>query len=101
MRNIDLKRYWGAMVLGFTVDHLRMTISVDVFWRSGDNNSPNTARIMFAGVRHFSIDAEIDLHSDLVELVSIEAVRSGDHIEVTGELSNYEFHIICLAIDQQ
>jgi hypothetical protein len=97
MISVDLKKYWGVQLKGLQLDHLRMAITMDLFWTDG--GAPKEARLIFHSVTSCQFQAEKIFESEVVELVSLEAKQAGKCLRISGELSNYEFDIDCTEVE--
>lgn len=99
MISVDLDKYWGVQLKGLQLDHLRMAITMDLFWTDG--GAPKEARLIFHSVTSCQFQAEKIFESEVVELVSLEAEQAGDCLRISGELSNYAFDIDCKEVEEQ
>ena len=98
MISVDLDKYWGVQLKGLQLDHLRMAITMDLFWTDG--GAPKEATLIFHSVTSCQFQAEKIFESEVVELVSLEAEQAGDCLRISGELSNYAFRIDCAEVTE-
>ncbi|WP_139942849.1 hypothetical protein [Fulvimonas soli] len=98
-RSIDFDRYWGVRLSGISFDCNAMSIALDVHWTIGPE--AHIASLRFNGVSRCEFDAGKIFDSEVVELISLsgEKVRGG--WRVVGEMSNYEFVILCASIEEE
>jgi len=94
----DLTKYWGVTARAIELDHHSMSLKFELCWTT--ESKPRQSILTFLGVSKFELVSEKIYGSDIVELVSLEAVADAGGIRVEGELSNYYFSINCESIDE-
>lgn len=95
----DLTKYWGVTVSSIELNHLSMSLKLTLFWTT--DNKPRHATLIFKGMSKLDLVGDKVFESDIVELVSLEAVANAGNIDVQGELSNYYFSVQCKSIDER
>lgn len=96
--SFDFDKYWGVQLSGMRFDSKEMSIAFDVFWTVGSKSKKTALR--FIGVSICELSAEKIFQSEVVELISIEGNRDDGSWRISGELSNYEFRIVCTGISE-
>ena len=89
----DLNKYWGVELKRLQFDCAKMAVLMELSWTS--NADDKRAKLIFSGVTTFNFQGEKLFESEVVELVSLEAKSKGESFLISGELSNYLFHIEC------
>lgn len=97
--SIDLGKYWGVQLHRLHFDPLHMSVVMDLYWTI--DSSMHSAKLAFRGITRCEMKAEKVYESEVVELISLEAKRLGKFWQVIGELSNYEFEIVCVDVEEQ
>ncbi len=95
---IDLERYWGARFRGVAYDCAAMSVVFDLYWTDGSLSFG--ARLLFEGVTKLNFMAEKIYRSEVVELVSLEGRKETNGWRIVGELSNYDFDILCTGVKE-
>lgn len=90
---VDFDRYWGVRLVGIHCDCKTMSVTFDLYWTH--ESVPHEAHLRFEGVSSLEFFAEKIFTSEVVEVVSLEGVKEQTGWKVVGELSNYEFTILC------
>ena len=98
-QSLNLDQYWGAQISGMQFDCQAMCIAMDLYWTI--DATLYKARLRFNGVSKCEFAAEKIFKSEVVELVSLEGEAVSGGLRVVGELSNYEFKIICGSVDEE
>ncbi|MBP1475339.1 hypothetical protein J7I44_13585 [Frateuria sp. MAH-13] len=93
---VDFDRYWGAQLSAIEYDCKSMSMVFVLFWTI--DSRPCCARLQFNGVSRCELAAEKVFESEVVELVSLEGRHADGYWHIAGELSNYEFSIRCVDI---
>ncbi len=96
---VSFDRYWGTRLSRIENDCHAMTVVFELYWTA--DAKPCGARLRFNGVSKFDFTAERLFNSDVVELISLEGEVVNSGLRVMGELSNYEFTIICQSVDEK
>lgn len=94
----DFNRYWGVRLVDVRCDCKTMSLIFDLYWTS--ESVPHKAHLRFEGVSSLEFSADRIFVSEVVELVSLEGVKESTGWKVVGELSNYEFTILCANIKE-
>jgi len=89
----NLDRYWGVVLESLVFDPKQMSAALSLFWT--EDESRHSATLSFLGITRFQLTTERAYASEVVELISLEACQGNGAIEISGELSNYEFTITC------
>lgn len=92
-----MEKYWGVLLRSFQFDPLSMMLRMNLIWTS--EGESRYATLTFNGVCRFELNAEHIFQSEVVELVSVESKFEHGRFEVKGELSNYNFSIVCNEIN--
>lgn len=95
-KKFDLNKYWGVRITESHLDLAEMRLRLELFWTQ--SNAPQTARLIFQGILRCDFNASRVYSSEVVELISLSADRDGANYRVIGELSNYDFEIVCESI---
>lgn len=95
---VDFNQYWGVRVAEIRHDCKAMSLALDLFWT--EDSIPCRARVRFDGVSKCEFAAEKIFESEIVELVSMEGEEVNGGWRVVGELSNYEFTILCARVSE-
>ncbi|WP_250627298.1 hypothetical protein [Pinirhizobacter soli] len=98
MASVNLNNYWGVQLKGLHFDHASMVITIDLFWT--DDGASKEAKLIFHAVTSCRLQAEKVFESEVVELVSLDAKKTGGRLRITGELSNYAFDIDCAEVEE-
>jgi hypothetical protein len=93
---IDFDQYWGVRVSDIRFDCKAMSIVLDMYWTV--NSIAHRARLRFDNVSKFEFSSEKVFDSEVVELISLTGKKVSGRWCVVGEMSNYEFVIICASI---
>lgn len=96
---VDFNKYWGVRLSSIQYDCRAMSIAFDMHWTI--DSAPCNARLRFDGVSRCEFTAEKLFKSEVVELVSLEAEKVNEGWRVVGQLSNYEFMILCSDVEEE
>lgn len=92
----NLNQYWGVRISCIRQDCFAMSVAFDLYWT--DDTNRYQASLDFVGVYKFEIVGETIFDSEVVELISLEKIKVAEGWRIVGELSNYEFTIVCAEI---
>lgn len=97
--SVDFDKYWGVRLSTVECDFKSMCMTFNLFWTI--DSKPYRSRLRFKNISRCELLAERVFESEVVELVSIEGKRVDAGWQVAGELSNYEFSILCADIQEE
>lgn len=96
--HVNFDKYWGAQLSSIEYDCKSMSMVFVLFWTI--DHKPCGARLQFNGVSRCELVTGKVFESEVVELISLEGRCANGHWDITGELSNYEFSIRCVGVQE-
>lgn len=95
---VDFDKYWGVQLSAIECDFKSMSMVLVIFWTT--DSKVHRARLRFNGVSSCEFASEKVFESEVVELISLDGKYVDGRWHVVGELSNYEFSIFCVDIQE-
>lgn len=95
---VNFDKYWGVQRSSMKYDFKSMSMTFNLFWTV--DSIPCRSRLRFNGISRYELSADKVFESSVVELIAIEGRRVDGSWQIAGELSNYEFAILCADIQE-